>query len=235
VGVVGVAFAPGAPLLVPEVASGAADELAEFRAACIAAVRRVLECVPARVVVVGGQAGDEVTSFPEGSHGTLAGIGVPLGVTLGRAANGTGAALPLSLTVGAWLLDASGWRGAAEGVALGVGADAVGAGKELRDSDVDLGLVVIGDGSARLTIASPGYVHPEAAEWQREVNEAFRRGDAPALLDLDADRAVELMASGRAPWELASASLGDASIRVPVFATDERYGVGYIAAAWIAA
>jgi hypothetical protein len=234
VGVVAVAFAPGAPVLVPEVASGAAGELAQLRAACLASVRRVLDCAPARVVVVGGDAGDHVTSFPEGSLGTFAGVGVPLEVRLGRPVGTAGAPLPLTLTLGAWLLDAAGWAGPTDGLALGVGADAVGAGKQLRDCDVDLALVVIGDGSARLTTASPGYVHPDAVRWQRAVAEVFRRGDASALLDLDADRAVQLMASGWAPWQLASASLGDASISVPVFATDERYGVGYIAAAWIA-
>jgi hypothetical protein len=161
---------------------------------------------------------------------------VPLGA--GAAAPAVAADLPLSLTIGAWLIRAAGWTGAADGLAVNVApdsaSDAVGAGKELRDSAMDVGLVVIGDGSARLTTASPGYVHPGAQRRQRDVEAAFSRGDAQYLLDVDPLRATELMASGRAPWQLAAASLGEAPLRVPVFATDDRYGVGYVAAAWIA-
>jgi hypothetical protein len=227
-------------VLVPEVAAGAAGELAAFRSVCVEATRAVIERRPDRLIVVGGYDGADVVSFPDGTRGSLAGVGVDLTVSLGAGAvvDARSADLPLSLTLGAWLIRAAGWTGAADGLAVGVApeaaADAVGAGKELRDSAMDVGLVVIGDGSARLTTASPGYVHPDAQQWQRDVDAAFSRGDAQYLLDLDPLRATELMASGRAPWQLAAASLGEAPLRVPVFATDDRYGVGYVAAAWIA-
>jgi hypothetical protein len=235
VGVVGVAFAPGAPVLVPEVAVGAAAELAELRDACVRAVRAVTELRPDIVLVVGTGEGSDSRSFPDSSSGSFAGIGVDLTVTLGREPSVGVPQLPLPLTIGAWLVQRAGWSGAGEALALGTESDAVGAGKELRDSTTDVGLVVVGDGSARLTTASPGYVHPEALQWQRDVDAAFARGDARYLLDLDAARAAELMVSGYGPWQLAAASVGDATLSVPVWRTEDTYGVGYVAAAWIVA
>jgi hypothetical protein len=221
-------------LLVPEVASGAAAELAEFRGVCVDAVRAVTALRPDVVLVVGAGDGPDAKSFPDASGASFAGVGVDLAVIFGRPPSLDAARLPLSLTVGAWLVQQAGWRGSVEGLALGAQSDAIGAGKELRDSTSDVGLLVIGDGSARLTTASPGYVHPDAARWQRDVDAAFFRGDAQYLLDLDGRRATELMASGCGPWQLAAASLDDATVTVPVCGTEDKYGVGYVAAAWIA-
>ena len=60
-----IAFCPSPPLLVPELAAGAAGELDPLRAACREAVRRLLAAHPDEVVVIGtGSAGGR---FPPGT------------------------------------------------------------------------------------------------------------------------------------------------------------------------
>jgi hypothetical protein len=71
-----IAFCPTPPLLVPEVAAGAAGELDELRAAARAAVGRMLAAGPAEVVVLG--AGGRTERFAPGTAGSLARYGVPV-------------------------------------------------------------------------------------------------------------------------------------------------------------
>ena len=56
--ITGAAFVPSTPMLVPAVASGAADELADVRDASITALRRVLGSRAQRIVVLGAGTGD---------------------------------------------------------------------------------------------------------------------------------------------------------------------------------
>lgn len=103
-----VAFCPHPPVLVPEVAPGAAPELDDLRAACREAITRV--AAPGRALVVVG-AGSMSRAHTPQARGTLAGYGVPLVVPLGSDEPGP-VELPLSLTIGAWLLrDAEHFRG----------------------------------------------------------------------------------------------------------------------------
>ena len=67
-----IAIVPSAPVLVPELAGAAADEVAELRAAVIAAAA----ALPPRWVVVGAGASDAV--FGPDSVGTFAGYGIDL-------------------------------------------------------------------------------------------------------------------------------------------------------------
>ncbi|MET0449200.1 MAG: hypothetical protein ABW004_12360, partial [Aeromicrobium sp.] len=97
------AVSPHPPLLVPEVAPGTVDELAVLRAACDDVVRTLLDAGPGRVVVIG--AGDLDGDLDETAGGTLASYGVDV------RAGGDDLVLPLSLTIGAWLLDRAGWAG----------------------------------------------------------------------------------------------------------------------------
>ena len=98
-----VAVCPHPPMIVPEVAAGAADDLAELRQACDDAVAVLVACGPDRVVVVG--TGDLAGDRDEAAGGTLARFGVDV------RAGGPNDELPLSLTIGAWLLDRAGWPG----------------------------------------------------------------------------------------------------------------------------
>ncbi|MEV7374829.1 class III extradiol dioxygenase subunit B-like domain-containing protein [Streptomyces sp. NPDC090301] len=80
---VAAAVCPCPPLLVPEVATGAAPELDAARAACTDAVGLLAAARPDRLYVVGPAGEGAHGVFPAGSTGTFAGFGVDLSVRLG--------------------------------------------------------------------------------------------------------------------------------------------------------
>jgi hypothetical protein len=101
--VVAAAVCPHPPLLVPEVASGAAPELDDLRTACLAAVDALST---ASTIVVIGSAAPAVpyglVRFPAAAGGSFAAYGAP-GVRIGSG----DPVLPLSLAIGGWLLEQS--------------------------------------------------------------------------------------------------------------------------------
>ncbi|MGW4683186.1 hypothetical protein ACWEOS_32390 [Micromonospora taraxaci] len=99
---VAAAVCPHPPLLVPEVAGSAAPELDDLRAACDTAVRRLLAVGPDSVVLLG--TGPVTGPIPTPATGSLQPWGVDLDVPLVPGQPDRGAVLPLSLTIGAWLL-----------------------------------------------------------------------------------------------------------------------------------
>jgi hypothetical protein len=143
------AVAPCPPLLVPEVAAGAAAELDALRAACSNAIAVLAAARPDRLVVVGPAKQAGRGSHPQGAAGSFRGFGVDLEVRLGaagtslrpagarevasqvfdssaadRAPDAPGGArrrpLPPSLAVAAWLLERSRWAAApVEGLGVG--------------------------------------------------------------------------------------------------------------------
>jgi hypothetical protein len=180
--VVAAAVCPHPPILVPEVASGAAPELDAARAACANVVAELIAAHPDRLVVVG--------SGP-----------APSGVEVGRPD------VPLSLAIGQWLLgtdqapqlhqvatDASPQECVAQGRALAAAPDRV-------------ALLVMGDGSACRGPKSPGYDDPRAEGFDRAVADALAAADAAALLAVDPDLARELRCAGRAPWQVLAGAL----------------------------
>ena len=107
---------PHPPLLVPQLAAGAAGELDDLRAACDAAVRPCSGSGPERVVLAGAGPGRQ---HPDRRPaGSLATYGVPLTVLLGGTGRRPTADLPLALTIGAWLLQRSRWAGAVSAESL---------------------------------------------------------------------------------------------------------------------
>ncbi|TWG19947.1 hypothetical protein FHU34_115340 [Micromonospora taraxaci] len=99
---VAAAVCPHPPLLVPEVAGSAAPELDDLRAACDTAVRRLLAAGPDSVVLLG--TGPVTGPIRTPATGSLQPWGVDLDVPLAPGQPDRGAVLPLSLTIGAWLL-----------------------------------------------------------------------------------------------------------------------------------
>jgi hypothetical protein len=221
--IVGAAFVPETPLLVPEVAQGAAHELAELRSACRSAITRVAARAERICIVAGGPAS---RCYPPSTRATLAGYGVNLEVPLGDDAPGPVAA-PASLAVGAWLVrDALGPNSGATGWCVGPdGAVCV---------DLDrTALVVVGDGSARRTTSAPGYLDPRAAPFDAAVAAALRGAD-PARLRVDGASARQLLAGGARAWAAAAAVLDGASYDAELLYEAAPYGVGYFVAAWTA-
>jgi hypothetical protein len=231
--IVAAAFLPNPPLLVPAVASGASTELETLRAACHAALRRVDAQGAARLALIGS--GDSSAMHSPVARGSLSSYGVSLDVHLGSPACGGALELPLSLTVGAWLLaDALGPSTGAVGFSVGPDFTTSRAAVELlalAESE-RVGLVVMGDGSARRSTTAPGYLDPRAAPFDAAVEAALRDGEVEALAALDEKLGAELLAFGVPAWRAAAGVLvGDYDAELLYAAAP--YGVGYFAATWI--
>jgi hypothetical protein len=235
---VAAAVCPCPPLLVPEVAAGAAPELDAARTACSDALAVLAAARPDRLVVVGSAERAGRGAYPEGARGSFRGFGVDLGVRLGR---GGGDApfergLPPSLAVGAWLLERAGWS-AAPVEALGVGEPlaaerCVETGRGIGAAVGRVALLVMGDSSACRTLKAPGYLDERAAPFDAEAARALGTADVAALKALDVELAYELKASGRAPWQVLAGAAEDAGLAGALLYEDAPYGVGYVVAAW---
>ncbi|MDN3292709.1 class III extradiol dioxygenase subunit B-like domain-containing protein [Streptomyces ficellus] len=233
---VAAAVCPCPPLLVPDVAAGAAPELDGLRTACSDAIAVLAASRPDRLVVVGPGHSEGIERYPEGSVGDFRGFGVDVGVRLG-AGDGTGdRPLPASLAVGAWLLARARWAGApAEGLAVGerlAPARCADAGRELAAPPGRLALLVLGDGSACRSLKAPGYLDERSAPFDQRAARALGAADTAALAALDEHLAYELKAAGRAPWQVLAGAAEGAGLAGRLLYEDAPYGVGYFVAAW---
>lgn len=252
---VAVAFCPTPPLLHPEVlGSDGPDMGAALRSACAGALDRMLSVQPEAVMVIGAAdrvrpatserpaatAGDasEVAGtgamvpavYGPGDAGDLRGYGasVHLGFD-GPPAEG-GARVPLAHTLGAWLLDTTGYSGPRRGIRTGARS------AELDSAGADecrWAMLVMGDGSARRTERSPGWFHPEAVAFDQQVTAAVASGDGHALLGLDRQRAERVLAGGVSSWHAAASVLDGAPLDARVHYAGAPFGVFYVVASWL--
>ncbi|KAA0922226.1 class III extradiol dioxygenase subunit B-like domain-containing protein [Streptomyces apricus] len=242
---VAAAVCPCPPLLVPEVAAGAAPELDAARAACADALGVLAAARPDRLVVVGPASEDGRGPHPEGARGSFRGFGVDLDVRLGGNGSGhesgsgadpAGRALPSSLAVAAWLLGRTERSGVpVEGLGVGEPLDigrCVRTGEGIAARPGRTALLVMGDGSACRTVKAPGYLDERAADFDAEAARALAAADVSALEALDAELAYELKASGRAPWQVLAGAARGAGLNGTLLYEDAPYGVGYLVAAW---
>ncbi|WP_431783379.1 class III extradiol dioxygenase subunit B-like domain-containing protein [Streptomyces chumphonensis] len=229
------AACPCPPLLVPEVAKGAAPEMDDARAACAEALDALAAARPDRLVVVGPANPLARGSYPPGSRGSFHGYGVDVAVALGRGEGGD-RPLPPSLAVAAWLLDHHGWRAApvtGRGVAETLTPErCAGIGRELAGDGDRVALLVMGDGSACRTLKAPGYFDERAAAFDAEVARALGAADTGALAALDPELGYELQASGRAGWQVLAAAAGRTRLTGKLLYDRAPYGVGYLVACW---
>lgn len=233
---VAAAVCPHPPLIVPELAGAAAPELDDLRAACAAALARLLATEPDEILLVGG--GPETTRFGTADHGSLRGYGLDRYVRLWKTNCSGVEALPLSLTVGAWLVGRTGTElprlarsvavdaPVAECAELGA---ALSAGSERRTA-----LLVMGDGSACRGVKAPGYDDPRAEAYDDGVARALADADAEALLGLDPVLSAELRVAGRAPWQVLAGAVRAAGgdWRGEPHHYSAPYGVAYFVAFW---
>ncbi|GAA2257761.1 class III extradiol dioxygenase subunit B-like domain-containing protein [Streptomyces amakusaensis] len=233
---VAAAVCPCPPLLVPEIAAGAAAELDAARAACADAVGVLAASRPDLLVVVGpadGTAGPG--THRTGAAGSFRGFGVDLGVLLGPGP-ARERPLPLSLTVGAWLLDRAGWAASpVEG--LGVARDmapapALAAGREIGERAERVAVLAMGDGSACRSLKAPGYLDERAEDFDALATRALGDADTAALAALDTTLAYELQAAGRSAWQVLAGAAEGAGLAGRLLYADAPYGVGYTVAAW---
>jgi hypothetical protein len=228
---VAAAVCPQPPLLVPEVASGAAPELAAMRSAAVDAVDRLARTDPDLVLAVAAGYGSGAGEARFG--GTFRRFGVDLvvgGDALGEPSVG--------LLIARWLVDGcasmplslEGWE---------IGADtpleecrAVGRSLAMRSARV--GLLVMGDGSARHSEKAPGYLDERAGPFDEGIARALAEADSEALATIDPSVARSLLVAGRAPWQVLAGAVGadGREWRAELLASAAPYGVGYFTAFW---
>jgi aromatic ring-opening dioxygenase LigB subunit len=248
------ALVPHPPLLVPELGRGASSDLEQLRSACRRAVSLVLDRVDALLVVGPAASWGEVAP---GATGSLAPYGAAVTTTLpatpAQAAAPAGGdwldrhdlpsgrltELPLSLAIAGWLLgQAAGECPVGRVAAFGVPASmrveqAVATGRALAGAvpaGEHVGLLAMGDLSARRTPKAPATFHPAAEEFDRQIADAMRKADLARLLDADPRLAAELRVGGMATLWLLAGAFHDAGpqLRTEVLYEAAPFGVGYL-------
>ncbi|MQA14350.1 MAG: hypothetical protein GEV09_09295 [Pseudonocardiaceae bacterium] len=234
--IVRVAIVPHPPILVPEVAAGAAGETLALRDACLAAARALASGCRSWVAVGAGDAA------AAGSAGTMRGYGADVAVSLGPHPCPPRDDLPLPLLVAGWLrayVDAPDLVVRPAPVRAGTGpAECARTGRrlaaELGAEAEPVGLLVLGDGSATRSVKAPGYFDPRAEAFDARVAAALGAADFAALLSLDPALAEELGVAGREAWQV-GAAVAQASAprwRGELVYSAAPYGVGYHVALW---
>ncbi|MEU5784216.1 hypothetical protein [Micromonospora lupini] len=237
---VAAAVCPHPPLLVPEVAGAAAGELDDLRAACDLAVRRLLAADPDAVVLLG--VGPSTGPIRPPATGTLQPWGVDLDVPLIPGQPDRGAVLPLSLTVGAWLLARNAESSAVAAAPVSAAQVTADAGpvevaalaEQVAGSGDRVALLVLGDGSACRGEKAPGYDDQRALPYDKRVAAALAEADLDALRDLDAGLSAQLKVAGRASWQVLAeaARSSGGGWRGELLHDSAPYGVAYFVASW---
>ena len=200
--------------------SGDDARISELRAACAAAVAGLAAARPGLMVIVGRA--DRTAEYESTAAGSLRDFGVPFSTGAGQPV------LPLSLTVGVWLVrrfaamaaDGTGprpwrppspspspspspWRLRLQAVAADMPtADCLQLGAELAALAPRVALLAMGDASARKAAGVHGAADPAAERYDAEVRAAFAAADPGRLARLDPALDDELMVAGRAAWQV---------------------------------
>jgi hypothetical protein len=262
--IVAAALCASPPLLHPAL-TGRAAVLPELRSACAEAVARLLREEPEVIVVVGPAAvtGEwdaagrlDAAAFAPGaavpgpavsglvvSAPAVSDSGVSGRTVSGSAATGVAGMLPLSLGLGAMLLDQGQYRGLRRLFAVGPDAPAgacAALGAELAAGGTRTALLVMGDGSARRSLKAPGHLDPRAEPFDADVEQAVRAGRLSALLELDEALARDLMVTGRPAWQVLAGAMPDeagpdgtrvdGALMTEVLYCDDPFGVAYLVA-----
>jgi hypothetical protein len=246
---IGAALGPHPPILVPAVTGGqragsaGARELDRLRAACDEAVAGLLRLRPDVLVIVGGA--EHSGQPPLSAPGCLSQFGVWSGpadpatrAALGGDVGPNGPVLPLSLTIGRWLVHRAGAVPAPGELRLHAvaesapAAECLTAGARLAALAPRVALLVMGDGPARRARGVPGAPDPETDQYDAGLAAAFGGADAKALAALDPDHSAALIVSGRAPWQVLAGAAADGRFRGQVTYAGAPFEVSYLAGTW---
>ena len=224
-----IAIIPSAPVLVPELAGAAADEVAELRAAMVAAAA----ALPPRWVAVGVGAGGRCRRPGQRRH--LRGFRRRPGgaaFAAGRAGDQP-VELPLCALIAGWIraqAQPDARRRSGSTPTATTPQTAVALGRQLR-GEIDAsaeptGVLIVADGANTLTPAAPGGYHPDDADVQLALDDALACGDVAALTRLPEQ------VGGRVAFGV----LAGLAEPVPRSAKElyraAPYGVGYFAGVW---
>ncbi len=213
-------------------------QIRALRAACGAAVAGLAAARPDLIAVVGGA--DQTAGYEASAAGTLRSFGIPFTTGTGQPM------LPLSLTVGSWLIRrflVAGWQAAGAGsetclVRLQAvrqslpPAECLRLGADLAGLAPRVALLVLGDGSARKAIGVHGAADPAADEYDAALTAALAAADAGGLARLDAALDGELMVAGRAAWQVLAGAGAGARLRGQVRFAAAPLDVTYLVASW---
>ncbi|NUT41098.1 MAG: hypothetical protein HOV86_14015 [Thermoactinospora sp.] len=214
---VAAAVCPQTPLIVPR--------LPELRSACHAAVAALRAARPDVLVVVGGA--ETGGAYDDRSAGTLRPWGFDVTVGEGEPV------LPLSLTIGRWLLGEAAASAAARSVAFDAPpAECRAVGAELAGAAERVALLVMADGSACLSPRAPGRYDDAAGPYNALVAEAVGKADVSTLAGLDPVEADRLWVSGRAALQVLAGAAEGAALEGRLLMEAAPYGVGYFSGVW---
>jgi hypothetical protein len=223
-----IAIVPSAPVLVPELASGAAAELVDLRDAVFGAAA----ALPARWVAVGTGAVDAVVR-PD-AVGTFAGYGADVPVAFAPGGAGAPSELPLCALIAGWVRGQVTPQARAEVrvYAHDHGIDgALARGRTLRaeiDEAADaVGVLVVADGAHTLTPPAPGGYDPDSVAVQAALDDALASGDAAGLA------MVPAAVVGRVAYQVLAGLTEPAPTSARELYRGAPYGVGYFAGVWI--
>jgi hypothetical protein len=225
------AVCPHPPLLVPE-AMGAAGpdrdgDLSALLAACDAAATGLADAEPDVIVVVGGAAA--TASYDGAAAGSLGEYGVSFAVGTGQPV------LPLSLTIGSWLLRRAGLAGGARLQAVARNtpvAECLALGAGLARQAPRVAVLAMGDGTARRAVSIEGAADPEAERYDAEVAAALGQADPGRLARLAPALDDELVVAGRAAWQVLAGAAQGCRLAGMLRCAVTRYEVSYVVASW---
>jgi hypothetical protein len=225
------AVCPHPPLLIPEAtgAPGAGDtELARLRTACHQAVAALLAERPDLIAVVGGAG--HTAEYPPQTPGRLHDYGIPF--TVG--ADHGPSSLPLSLTIGKWLLaghDAppAAWWGIASDAPP---AECLQLGCKLAVLAPRVALLAMGDGPGRRARAGPHAADPEADRYDDQLTRFLAAADPDALAALDPRQDGRLFIAGRAAWQVLAGAAGQDAFDGELRYSGAPFEVSYAVASW---
>jgi hypothetical protein len=231
------AVCPHPPLLIPAALGAAAsDPPAELRKVTDAAAQAVALLVAAEpdlIAVVGGGPVDR--EYGPAAAGGLHDYGVHVTVGPGEPV------LPLSLTVGRWLLTRAGLIAgqrtspdvifhAVDQYALPARARKLGI--VLAERDRRVAVLAMGDASARQARDAPGKPDAAAQDYDYDLAEALAAVDTRWLGRLDPGRDRELMVAGRAAWQVLAGAAEGVRMHGRLLCMSAPYGVTYLVAVW---
>ena len=155
-----------------------------------------------------------------------------------RARDDDAPSLPLSVGLGARLLNQAGYRGRLILQSIAEDeptAQCAALGARLATESDQVALLVMADGSARRSPKAPGYLDERSVPFDAAVERAIRSGDLAALLAIDSGVARELMATGRASLQVLAGALDGMACSTRVRYRDDPFGVAYLVASLTAA
>jgi hypothetical protein len=225
------AVCPHPPLLIPEAtgAPGARNpELDRLRTACRQAVDALLAERPDLIALVGSS--EHTAEYPAQAPGRLHDFGIPL--TIGQ--DHGEPALPLSLTIGKWLLTEretppTVWWGIEAAAPM---AECLQLGQKLADLAPRVALLALGDGPGRRARAAPDAADLEADRYDDQLAGALAAADPSALAALDPSQDARLFIAGRAAWQVLAGAAGHDAFHAELRYRGAPFEVSYVVASW---